>query len=197
MQKRIEATLRETAAVHQQLVEQAPAIEEMARRLAGVLSGGGTIYLMGNGGSAADCQHMAGELVGRFLMERAPLPCVALTTDTSILTAVGNDYGFDSVFQKQVAALVREGDAVIGFSTSGNSPNVLAGIEEARARGALTVAMTGGTGGRMAETCDLALVVRANATPRVQEGHATIIHILCDLIEQQLFGGARDESNQS
>jgi len=188
MNERIEQILRTTAEVHERLVEQADLIEEIARRLVDVLSGGGAIYAMGNGGSASDAQHLAGELVGRFLMERRPLPCHALTTDTSVLTAVANDYGFEQVFAKQVRAHTRPGDVVIGISTSGNSANVLAGIRAAREIGALTVGLSGGGGGALAQECDLTLTVPADETPRVQEGHATVIHILCELIENGLFG---------
>jgi len=190
MQERIETTLRDAAAVHEALTEQSERIAEIAQGIVDVFRAGGSLYLMGNGGSAADCQHMAGELVGRFLMERAPLPCLALTTDTSILTAVGNDYGFDEVFAKQVAAFVREGDAVMGLSTSGNAANVNAAMDEARRRGALTIGLTGRDGGALAGQCDLALIVQAQETPRIQEAHATVIHILCDLIERALFGPA-------
>lgn len=146
---------------------------------------------MGNGGSAADSQHMAAELVGRFQMDRAPLPCQALTTDTSLLTAVANDCGFDQVFARQVAALVRPGDAVIGISTSGNSPDVLLGIEEASRRGVLTIGLTGGSGGALSSKCDLAIAVQAQEAPRIQEAHGVIIHILCDLVERSLFGSDR------
>ena len=188
MQERIAAILRETAALHEALVEQAGLIEQITGRIVGVFRSGQSLYVMGNGGSAADSQHLAGEMVSRFLMERDPLPCQSFTTDTSILTAIGNDYGFDDVFVKQVAAFVKEGDAVLGISTSGNAPNVLAGIEEAKKRGALTIGLTGGDGGALARACDLALVVAAEATPRIQEAHATIIHVVCELVEQALFG---------
>jgi D-sedoheptulose 7-phosphate isomerase len=189
MKERVEDILRACARLHERLASEAAGrIEEVAARLVEVLRADGAVYVMGNGGSAADAQHLAGELVGRFLMERPALRCVALTTDTSILTAVGNDYGFQTVFARQVAALARRGDAVIGISTTGNSANVNAAIDEARKRGALTVALSGGDGGLLAQKCDLAVVVPAAATPRVQEAHGTIIHILCDLIEQQMFG---------
>lgn len=188
MKERIEQILRASAEVHQGLVEQSERIEDIARRLVGVLSGGGAIYVMGNGGSAADAQHLAGELVGRFLKERRPLPCHALSTDTSVLTALANDYGFEQVFEKQVRAHVRPGDGVIGISTSGNSANVLAGIRAAREIGALTVGLSGAGGGALAAECDITLAVPAEETPRVQEGHATVIHILCELIEDGLFG---------
>ena len=190
MRERIEAALRKTIEVHQGLIGQSALIEEAGRRLADVLAAGGSIYVMGNGGSAADSQHMAGELVGRFLMERRPLPCHALTTDTSVLTAVANDYGVREIFARQVAAYASKADAVVGISAGGNSPNVLAGIEEARRRGALTIGLTGGTGGELAKACDLAIVVPSSETPRIQEAHGTVIHILCDLVEQSLFGHA-------
>ncbi len=190
MKERAEDILRAAAGVHERLADEAAAqIEAVAARLVEVLRAGGTIYAMGNGGSAADAQHLAGELVGRFLMERPGLRCVALNTDASIMTAVGNDYGFENVFARQVAALVKEGDAVIGLSTSGSSVNVNAAIDEARERGALTVGLSGGDGGLLARKCDLSIVVPAEVTPRIQEAHGTIIHILCGLIEQAMFGG--------
>jgi D-sedoheptulose 7-phosphate isomerase len=186
---RIRAALRETIALHEALVERAPQIEEVARRLADVLSAGGALYVMGNGGSAADSQHMACELVGRFLTQGRPaLPCHALSTDTSVLTAVGNDFGMDELFVRQVQAFVGEGDAALGISTTGRSANVNRAIEEARRRGALTVALSGGDGGELAELVDLAIVVPARSSPRVQEAHATVIHLLCELIERLLYG---------
>jgi D-sedoheptulose 7-phosphate isomerase len=188
MKERIEAILLRTAAVHERLVEQSELIEDVALRLAEVFRAGGSVYVMGDGGSAADSQHLAGELVGRFQMERAPLPCVALSTDTSVLTALANDYGVESIFSKQVAAHVREGDAVVAISTSGNSPNVVAGIQEARRRGGLTIGLTGGDGGRLAELCEMAIVVPDDETPRIQEAHGTIVHLLCDVVERVLFG---------
>ncbi|KPK62207.1 MAG: phosphoheptose isomerase [Planctomycetes bacterium SM23_32] len=187
MKQRIEAILRETIGLHEALIAEAPRIGQMARRIAEALARGGTLYVMGNGGSAADAQHMAGELVGRFLLEgRAPLPCLALSTDTSVLTAVGNDFGMDQVFVRQVQAYVREGDAVLGISTSGNSPNVVLAVEEAHRRGAVTLGLLGGDGGELASACDLAVVVPARTSPRIQEGHATVVHILCELVEEAL-----------
>jgi len=152
------------------------------------LSAGGTLYVLGNGGSAADAQHLAGELVGRFLMERRPLPCVALTTDTSVLTAVANDYGVQDVFLRQVKALVRRGDVVMGISTSGRSANVVRALREARRLGAATVGLTGRDGADMAQVCDAVVCVPSEETPRIQEAHQTIIHILCRLVERELSG---------
>jgi D-sedoheptulose 7-phosphate isomerase len=188
MKERVEAILLSTAAVHEALVGLSDRIAEAARLVADTFAAGGALYVLGNGGSAADSQHLAGEMVGRFLMERRPLPCLALTTDTSILTAVANDYGVEDMFARQVAAFVREGDAVIALSASGESPNVLAAVEEANRRGATTIGLTGRDGGRLARLCKLAIVVPARETPRIQEGHATIVHIICELVEERLFG---------
>lgn len=142
---------------------------------------------MGNGGSAADAQHFVAEIVGRFKMERRGLPALALSTDTSILTAIGNDYGFDRVFSRQVEALASPGDLVIGISTSGNSPNVLLALQLARETGCRSVGLLGKDGGSIKDVCDLALIVPTNDTPRVQEAHITMIHIVCDLLEKTLF----------
>jgi D-sedoheptulose 7-phosphate isomerase len=148
---------------------------------------GGKLLVMGNGGSAADAQHFVAEIVGRFKMERRALPAVALSTDTSILTAIGNDYGFDMVFRRQVEALAAAGDLVVGISTSGNSPNVQQALELARVMGCRTVGLLGKDGGSIKQCCDLALVMPTNDTPRIQEGHITIIHIVCDLLEKTMF----------
>jgi len=153
------------------------------------LGAGNKLLVMGNGGSAADAQHFAAEIIGRFKLERAALPAIALTTDSSILTAIGNDYGFDSVFSRQVEGLGRAGDVVFGISTSGNSPNVIAALAKARALGCKTVALTGRDGGTLKTVADISLIVPSHDTPRIQEGHVTIIHILCDLLEKRLFTG--------
>ncbi|MBI4777798.1 D-sedoheptulose 7-phosphate isomerase [Candidatus Desantisbacteria bacterium] len=146
------------------------------------------VLICGNGGSAADAQHMAGELVGRFKMEREALGAIALTTDTSILTAIGNDYGFDDIFSRQIEALAEPGDVVIGISTSGNSPNVLKAIAMAKKKLAVTIGLTGGNGGKLKDQTDVCIVVPSSNTPRIQESHITIIHIICLLVEQALFG---------
>ncbi len=163
-------------------------IAEMATMLADTLARGGKLLVMGNGGSAADAQHFAAEIVGRFKMERRALPAVALSTDTSILTAIGNDYGFEAIFSRQVEALAAPGDVVVGISTSGNSPNVLKAFQLARERGCRTIGLLGCDGGCIKAACDLALVVPSDDTPRIQEGHIAIIHIVCDLVEKALFG---------
>jgi D-sedoheptulose 7-phosphate isomerase len=164
-----------------------PSLMQVVGTLAEVLSAGRKVLVMGNGGSAADAQHLAAELVGRFVRERRGLPAIALTTDTSIITAVGNDYGFDAVFARQIEALAVEGDLVIGISTSGNSTNVLAGIIRARELGCRTVGLLGRDGGRLAAEVELPLTIPAAETARVQEGHILLIHIICDLLEQRLF----------
>jgi len=167
--------------------ELSPLIAEMVTLLVETFTQGGKLLVMGNGGSAADAQHFVAEIVGRFKMERRGLPAIALSTDTSILTAIGNDYGFDRVFYRQVEALAAPGDLVVGISTSGNSVNVLQALELAREKGCKTVGLLGKDGGSIKEVCDLALIVPTNDTPRVQEGHITIIHIVCDLLEKSMF----------
>ena len=163
-------------------------VARLARVLADALARGGKILLCGNGGSAADAQHLAAEFVNRFLIDRRPLPAVALTTDTSILTAVGNDFGFDLVFAKQVQALGREGDVLLGLSTSGNSPNVVAALEAGRALGMVAIGLTGEGGGKMRELCDHLLAVPSRQTPLIQEIHITVGHLLCLLVDEILFG---------
>jgi D-sedoheptulose 7-phosphate isomerase len=152
------------------------------------LEKGHKLLIMGNGGSAADAQHFAAEIVGRFKLERRALPAIALNTDTSILTAVGNDYGFDLVFSRQVEALAQPGDVVIGISTSGSSNNVYGALLRAREIGCSTVGLLGRDGGSLAGIADIPLVVPVQDTPRIQEVHVTIIHIVCELIEKRLFG---------
>ena len=145
------------------------------------------LILFGNGGSAADAQHIAAELVNRFELERMALPAIALTTDSSVLTSIANDYGYSKVFARQVEALAEEGDVVIGISTSGSSLSVIKGIEVAREKGAKTIGLTGKNGAELARVADLVLKVPSNDTPRIQEAHITILHIICYLIEKELF----------
>ncbi|NNN25297.1 D-sedoheptulose 7-phosphate isomerase [Pseudomonas nitroreducens] len=151
------------------------------------LKNGGKILLAGNGGSAADAQHIAGEFVSRFAFDRPGLPAIALTVDTSILTAIGNDYGYEKLFARQVQALGQKGDIFIGYSTSGKSPNVLKAFEEARALGMVCIGLTGNRGGPMQELCDHLLEVPASDTPKIQEGHLVLGHILCGLVENAIF----------
>jgi D-sedoheptulose 7-phosphate isomerase len=168
--------------------ELGPKMMQLADLLVDTFRNGKKLLVMGNGGSAADAQHLAGEIVGRFRLERRGLPAIALSTDTSILTAVGNDYGFDAVFSRQVEALAQEGDLVIGISTSGSSPNVLSALRLAREMGCRTVGLLGKDGGTIRHQVDVDLTVPGQDTPRIQEGHITIIHILCELVEEALFG---------
>jgi len=167
----------------------APEIELAAAEIGQRIRGGGTVYFLGNGGSAADSQHLAAELVGRFKVERAALPGIALTTDTSILTAVGNDYGFDRIFARQIEGLCGEKDAVVGLSTSGNSPNVVLALEAAGRLGAYRIGLTGRGGGKMAEHCEQCLAVGSTDTARIQEAHILIGHIFCDLVEGSIVEG--------
>jgi D-sedoheptulose 7-phosphate isomerase len=150
---------------------------------------GGKILLAGNGGSAADAQHIAGEFVSRFAFDRPGLPAIALTTDSSILTAIGNDYGYEKLFARQVQALGQKGDVFIAYSTSGKSPNILLALQEARARGLVCVGLTGNLGGPMSEICDHLLEVPSPDTPKIQEGHLVLGHILCGLVENAIFKG--------
>jgi D-sedoheptulose 7-phosphate isomerase len=152
------------------------------------LQRGGKVLFCGNGGSAADAQHLAGELVSRFAFDRPGLAAFALTTDTSVLTAIGNDYGYEHVFRRQVQAVGRPGDVLVAISTSGNSPNVLAALAEARARGLVTVGLTGMAAGRMPPLCDHCICVPAKETPRVQECHIVIGHTICQIVEERMFG---------
>jgi D-sedoheptulose 7-phosphate isomerase len=163
-------------------------IAEVAQACLDVYRSNKKTMLAGNGGSAADAQHIAAELVGRYGFDRPSIPSLALTTDTSNLTAIGNDYGYDKVFSRQVEGMGQEGDLFIGISTSGNSQNIIAAFESAKAKGITTVALTGRDGGKMAQMADYALIVPSNATPRIQESHILIGHILCDIIEKELFG---------
>ncbi|WP_304546551.1 D-sedoheptulose-7-phosphate isomerase [Sulfurimonas microaerophilic] len=163
-------------------------IEELAKKCVELYQTNKKTILAGNGGSAADAQHIAAELVGRYGFDRASIPSLALTTDTSNLTAIGNDYGYDYIFSRQLEGMGQEGDIFIGISTSGNSINLLKAFESAKKKGIYTVALTGKDGGQMAKDADMAIVVPSNSTPRIQESHILIGHILCDIIEQEIFG---------
>ncbi len=185
----IEKELRESIDVKQNLLSGGTdTIRDMAGAMVRCLKSGKTIYLIGNGGSAADAQHIAGELVGRFKRDRKALPVLALTTDTSVITAIANDYGYDSCFEKQVEAFVRDGDMVIGISTSGNSEGILRAVRLAKERGAVTMGLTGQNGGDLKGLVDVCLQVPSQNTPRIQECHAMVGHILCSIVEKELFG---------
>jgi D-sedoheptulose 7-phosphate isomerase len=183
---RLHASLAESVAAVSALTEHQGTLLAIAARLTVCLDGGGTIYLCGNGGSAADAQHVAAEFVGRFLRERRPLPAVALTCNTSILTAIANDYDFSQVFARQVRAHVRPQDCVVGISTSGRSANVLAALTAAREIGATTIGFTGAEGHALAALCDECLRAPSTSTPRIQEAHLVAWHLVCDLVERDL-----------
>ena len=185
---RFQKAIADSISLKQQFVAaQGDAVAAAAQMLAGVFQAGGKVFLFGNGGSAADAQHLAAEFVNRFQVERPPLAALALTTDTSILTAVANDYDFLQVFAKQVRALGRPGDLALGLSTSGNSPNVVEGLKAARELGLKTMALSGRDGGPVAQAAELALIVPSRNTPRIQEVHITIGHVLCDLVDFLLY----------
>ncbi|HEY6562605.1 MAG TPA: SIS domain-containing protein [Polyangiaceae bacterium] len=190
---RLRQIVEESVAAHEALLEMGVAsLAQIASTFIAALRAGNKLLFCGNGGSAADAQHVAAEFVGRFALERDPLPAIALTTDTSILTAVGNDWEFKEVFARQVRALARVGDVVIGISTSGRSPNVLRALEAARERGAITVAFTGAKPGPIARAADLCFFAPSESTPRVQELHVLGWHGVCELVEASLARPERD-----
>ncbi len=166
------------------LTQQESVLQKIAEEMARAILSGHKVLWCGNGGSAADSQHLAAELMGRFRRDRRALPSIAMTTDTSVLTAVGNDYGYERVFQRQVEALCKQGDVVVGISTSGSSKNVYAALQTAREMGAFTIAFTGEGGGSIASRCDIALCIASKDTARVQEAHIVCGHMICDWIER-------------
>jgi D-sedoheptulose 7-phosphate isomerase len=189
LRKKVEDALAQSAFVKLLLLQrQSAVIEKIGTTLARVLKSGRAMYIFGNGGSAADSQHIAAELEARFLRERRALPCHALTTNTSTLTAVGNDYGYEYTFSRQIEAYCRKGDAVVAISTSGNSANVLEAVRRARKIGAVTIGFTNEKGGKLKGLVDHCLCVPSTDTQRVQECHMAVGHIVCDIIETTLFG---------
>jgi len=164
-------------------------VEQVARVSCSALRAGNKILLAGNGGSAADAQHLAGELVSRLNFDRPGLPAFALTTDTSVLTAIGNDYGYEKLFARQLNAVGSAGDVFIAISTSGRSPNILRALEEGRRKALVTIGLTGRAGGEMSALCDYCICVPSSETPKIQEGHIILGHIICGLIEREIFGG--------
>jgi D-sedoheptulose 7-phosphate isomerase len=188
MKGKIEAELQESIEVKKEvLMSLSPVIEQAAGAMITAFKAGNKVLFFGNGGSAGDAQHLAAELISRYRLERKALAAIALTTDTSIITAIGNDYNFDMIFARQIEGLAKNGDIAFGLSTSGNSQNVIAGLEKAKQFGCLTIGLTGSTG-RIAELVDIAIKVPSKVTARIQESHITIGHILCGLIEAELFG---------
>lgn len=188
MEKIIQKALRESIGVKEDFIkENTTKITFFAEKIALALTSDRKLLLCGNGGSAADAQHIAAEFINRYELERPPLPAIALTTDTSILTSVGNDYSFDEIFSKQVKALGVEGDVLLAISTSGNSANVIEAVKAAKSLGIFTVGLTGGEGGQLTRLVDLSMVVKSNVTARIQETHILVGHIICELVDYLLF----------
>jgi len=188
MKEEIIQAFRESADIKIRFIRQnAEALGQAIKMIVAAFKAGNKVLLFGNGGSAADAQHIAAEFVNRFLIERPPLPAIALTTDTSILTSISNDYGYTDCFAKQIKALGKEGDVAIGISTSGAAANVIKAVKVAREMGLKTVGLAGGDGGQLAKLADIALVVDAQSVPRIQEVHITIGHVLCEMVDRMLF----------
>ena len=194
----INSSLREGAELRAVVARDcSTAIFEAACLITACFRSGGKLLFFGNGGSAADAQHLAAEFVGRFVRERAGLPAIALTTDSSILTAVGNDYGFDRVFARQLEALGRAGDVAIGISTSGNSPNVLEGIKAAKRERLTTIGLSGKDGGMLAKEADLTITISSSSTARIQECHLAVGHLFCELTEEALASGRTEDKTSN
>ncbi len=188
MEEIIKGALQESLRAKDEFVrENILNIEFVAEKIASALSNDRKLILCGNGGSAADAQHISAEFVNRFKMERPPLPAIAISTDTSILTSIGNDYGFDQVFSKQIKAIGMEGDVLIAISTSGRSPNIIKAVESAKDMGIYTIGLSGGDGGKLLEKADLCLCVNSKETPRIQETHIFVGHLICELVDYILF----------
>jgi D-sedoheptulose 7-phosphate isomerase len=188
MDKIIQKRFKESAEVKARfLKENLPKLLEVINLISHTFEAGNKVFFFGNGGSAADAQHIAAEFVNRYIMDRPPLPAIALTTDTSILTSIANDMAFSEIFSRQIKALGKEGDVAVGISTSGNSPNVIKAFEVAKEMGMKSVALTGNEGGVLTKIADISLTVSSTSTPRVQETHILVGHLLCEMVEHQLF----------
>ena len=189
MERLINESLQHSIAAKEALVAtQMAAIKQLAQWLIDTIKRGNKLMIFGNGGSAADAQHMAAEFVNRFMIDRPPLAAIALTTDSSILTSIGNDFSFDDIFSKQILALGKEGDLALGISTSGNSPNVIKAVEAARSLGLQTAVLTGKDGGRLIGLADLTINVPSQVTPAIQEAHLWLEHLLCLIVDEALYG---------
>lgn len=182
-----EQQIADSVRVHEAIRDLAPQLIELSKKIADRFRKGGRTYFFGNGGSAADAQHWAAELSGRFYYDRPSLPAFALTANSSQVTAIGNDFGFDEVFSRPLSGMIQSGDVAVGISTSGNSRNVVRGLDVARETGALCVGFTGQPSGAMESVCDMLIAVPSNDTPRIQEGHELCGHVLCAMIERILF----------
>lgn len=197
MEKIVKEILNESIRVKNKIVDDPSLLSQISKISSVIIEAyrkKNKVILFGNGGSAADAQHVAGELVNRLQMEREALPAIALTTDSSVLTSIANDYDYSRIFARQMEAFAKEGDVAIGISTSGSSPNVIEAVKVAKEKGAKTVGFTGTKGGKLAELVDFVIRVPSDETPRVQESHITILHIICCLVERELFGnGSREK----
>ncbi|MFA5034188.1 MAG: D-sedoheptulose 7-phosphate isomerase [Candidatus Margulisiibacteriota bacterium] len=190
MKNSIIAELKESIETKNQVIKcLVPQIEQATKLMIEALKAGNKLFFFGNGGSAADAQHLAAELIGRYRKDRRSLPAIALTTDTSIITSISNDYGYEVIFAKQIEGLAKSGDVAVGLSTSGNSRNVIVALEKAKELGCKTIGFLGCDGGKIAEIVDTAITVPSRVTARIQESHITIGHIVCGLIENEMFGG--------
>ena len=187
LKKSIEESILESSKIIQELSKDFTEIEKAIQEIIKCLKNNKKIIIFGNGGSAADAQHIVAEFIGRFMLERKSLPAIALTSNSSIITALGNDYSFDKIFSRQCEGLVEEEDIVIGISTSGNSKNVLNGLMVSKKKGAITIGLLGSNGGKIGKVCDIPIIVSSASTPRIQEAHRTIYHIICDEVEKE-FG---------
>jgi len=186
MKKLIEESFKESSEIIRKSSSLSNQIEKSIKIIIKCLKKNNKVILFGNGGSAADAQHIAAELIGRFKVNRKSLPAIALTTDSSIITSLANDFSFDIVFSRQCESLVFRGDVVIGISTSGNSENVKKGLITAKKRGAITIGLLGNKGGKISKIVDISITVPSSSTPRIQEAHRTIYHIICEVVEQKL-----------
>jgi len=188
MEEKIKSILTQSISMKEELKSSAPLIAKISQEIIRAYKNKGKVVLFGNGGSAADAQHIAAEFVGKFYKNRDSLPALAFHTNTSVVTATANDFGYDKIFERQVSSFVEKGDIAIGISTSGNSVNVVKGLQKANEKGAITVGLTGQKENEIEKIADYCLKVPSNDTPRIQEGHITIGHIICYLAEQELFG---------
>jgi len=188
MENEINLILDENTKVIKEIKNLTPIITEISKKIINAYKNKKKVVLFGNGGSAADAQHIAAEFVGKFYKDRDSLPSLAFHTNTSVLTATANDFGYDLVFERQVSSFVEQGDVAIGISTSGNSPNVIKGLIKAKEKGAITVGFTGQNKSEVEEITDICLKIPSTDTPRIQEGHITVGHIICYLVEKELFG---------
>jgi D-sedoheptulose 7-phosphate isomerase len=187
MENLIRQRIEESISVHREILRLTPVLAEVAAVLVSAYKAGKKAIFFGNGGSAADAQHLAAEMVGKYLLDRRPIPALALTVNSSAVTAIGNDYGYELVFARQLQGLGNPGDVAIGISTSGNSANVVAGLKAAKEMGMHTIALTGEGGGKMKEVADHCIAIPSKVTPRIQEGHILVGHTLCELVERALF----------